>query len=133
MACVLMEILMIRVLNASTETETTSVNDVVAKPMKNSEAAIIIKPAVIGILLSYRDTSQPEMGSPIKELMGINNRTVPSCASLYAKKVLMVGIRDAHVEKQTPARKKNRLKKNLCLRLSTITFSKVGKIPLVVR
>ncbi len=56
---------MIRVLNASTETDTTSANDVVAIPMKNNDVAIMTNPAVIGMRLSYRDTSHAEIGSPI--------------------------------------------------------------------
>ena len=88
---------------------------VVAKPIKESEMASIIKAAVIGTRLSYRDTSQPDIGKPTNELMGIKSRMVPSSASLYPKVVLMVGIREAQVEKQTPDRKKNTLRNTRCL------------------
>jgi hypothetical protein len=46
------------------------------------------------------------MGSPIKELIGIAKRMVPSSASFKLKKSFMVGIRDAHDAKQMPDKKK---------------------------
>ena len=59
-----------------------------------------------GILLSKRDTNHPEMGRPINELTGIASSKLPSSASFRLKIVLMVGMREAHVEKQNPERKK---------------------------
>jgi hypothetical protein len=73
-----------------------------------------INAAVIGTRLSYRDTSQPEMGNPINELIGMASRIVPNCASLYPNAALIVGIREVQVEKHTPERKKNRLKTIRC-------------------
>jgi hypothetical protein len=69
-----------------------------------------MNPAVIGYRLSKRETSHPDTGKPNNELMGMNNKIVPSCASLNPKYALIVGIRDAHEAKHMPARKKNRLK-----------------------
>jgi hypothetical protein len=45
----------------------------------------------------------------------MNRRIVPNSASLYPNVVLMVGIRDAQLEKQNPERKKRILRKNRCL------------------
>ena len=67
-----------RVLNEKTQMAATKPKVVVANPIKNNDMAIMMKPAVIGTLLSYRDTSHPEMGSPIKELIGMNSKIVPS-------------------------------------------------------
>jgi hypothetical protein len=47
--------------------------------------------------------------------MGMNKRIVPSSASLYPKNVFIVGILDAHEEKQNPETKKNTLRKKRCL------------------
>jgi hypothetical protein len=87
----------------------------IAKPMIVSAPVSAKKAYTKGTLLSYFDTNHPDMGSPAKELMGINSSTVPNSASLKSKYVFMLGILDAHVEKQTPDIKKKRLKKNLCL------------------
>jgi hypothetical protein len=45
---------------------------------------------------------------------------VPNSASLYPKNVLIVGIREAHEEKQKPERKKKILRKRRCLSLSSM-------------
>ena len=68
-----------------------------------------------GIRLSNRDTSQPEIGRPTNELIGIASRRVPNCASLKSKNVFMVGILEAQVEKLKPDIKKKMLRKNRCL------------------
>lgn len=86
----------------------------VAKPINASDTDSKINAAVIGIRLSYRDTSQPDMGNPIKELIGMARRSVPNCASLYPNAVLIVGIREVQVEKHTPERKKKRLNTIRC-------------------
>ena len=103
--------LMILVLKANTDIEAISTISDVAKPIIKSDIAIRINPAVIGYRLSNRETNHPDTGNPSRELMGINNRTVPSCASLKLKNAFIVGIRDAQEEKQMPAIKKNRLKR----------------------
>ena len=59
-----------------------------------------------GTLLSNLETNHPEIGKPINELIGIVKRIVPSSASLRLKKALMVGMREAHVAKQIPDKKK---------------------------
>ncbi|MDT0651812.1 hypothetical protein, partial [Autumnicola edwardsiae] len=56
--------------------------------------------------LLKRDTSQPEIGNPMRELTGMVSNRLPSSASLRLKEDLIVGIREAQVEKQTPAKKK---------------------------
>jgi len=68
-----------------------------------------------GTRLLKRDTSQPEIGSPINEPIGKANKMVPKAASLKSNVDLIVGILDAQVEKLRPDIKKNRLKKILCL------------------
>jgi hypothetical protein len=68
-----------------------------------------------GTLLSYRETIQPEIGRPIKELIGMASRMVPNSASFNPKLVLMVGIREAQLEKQKPERKKKTPRKIRCL------------------
>ena len=67
-----------------------------------------------GTLLSNFETSHPEMGNPIMEVMGIAKRIVPSSASFKLKKVFIVGILEAQVEKQIPERKKYILKAIRC-------------------
>lgn len=124
MACVFIAILMILMLNEKRHMEGISKAVVLAKPIMESANARKINAAVTGTLLSYRDTSQPEIGSPTKELIGMKRRIVPNSASLYPKVVLIVGILEAHVAKQTPAIKKNTLKKNLCLFFSSMTLNR---------
>lgn len=68
-----------------------------------------------GTLLSNFETSHPEMGNPIIDVMGIAKRMVPNSASFKLKKVFIVGILEAHVEKQIPERKKYTLKAIRCL------------------
>jgi hypothetical protein len=108
-----------RMLNANTQIEEIKTKSVVANPIDKSDNASTINATDIGFLLSYLATNQPETGSPISELMGINKSKVPNCASLYPKKVLIVGILEAQVEKQIPERKKKMLKKIRCLVLSS--------------
>ena len=111
MACVFKEILRIRILKANTQIEAISVKSVVANPIDKSDNARMMNATDIGFLLSKRATNHPDTGRPMRELMGINNNMVPSCASLYPKNVLIVGILEAQVEKQIPERKKKMLKK----------------------
>src|SRR5688572_26313940 len=110
-----MEILRTRMLKANTHSEVIRTKPVVANPIDKSARASTTNANDMGILLSYRATSQPETGRPIKELRGINKRIVPNSASLYPKNVFMVGILEAQVEKQTPETKKKMLKKMRCL------------------
>ena len=73
-----------------------------------------------GTLLSNLETSHPEMGKPIKELTGIAMSMVPSWASLSSKNDFMLGILDAHDEKQNPERKKKMLRESRCLFFSSM-------------
>lgn len=120
--------LMILVLNANTDIEATRTNSDVAVPIMKSELAIRTNPAVIGCLLSKRETSHPDTGNPRSELIGINNRMVPSWASLNPKYVLIVGMRDAQDEKHIPARKKNRLRSTRCRRRLSIYYCTISKV-----
>jgi hypothetical protein len=111
---------MILKLNEKRQMEETSVNVLFEIPIQKRAIEARTKENSKGIRLSYRDTRKPETGSPIIELMGMLNKIVPNSASLYPKAVFIVGILDAQVEKQKPERKKNALKKNLCLSFNSI-------------
>ena len=50
----------------------------VENPINASEIVSNTKAAVIGTRLSYLDTSQPDIGKPTSELMGIARRMVPN-------------------------------------------------------
>jgi hypothetical protein len=77
-----------------------------ANPIRLNEAARSIKETIRGCLLSKRETNHPETGSPIKELIGITISKFPNSASFRSKAILMLGIREAQVEKQNPDKKK---------------------------
>lgn len=100
-----------------------------ARPMSERHTPCTKKPMPIGIRLSNRVMSQPDMGRPSKELMGMVNKIEPISASLKPKLVFIVGILDAQLEKQKPERKKNRLKKKRCLFLMSISHIKECKYP----
>ncbi len=114
MAWVLTDILNTRILKAYKNKTITSVKVVFAKPIKARQMAFTIKAIVIGMRLSNWVTNQPDKGSPIKELTGMVRRTEPNSASLRPKDALMVGIRDAQLEKLTPDKKKNKLRETRC-------------------
>ena len=81
-----------------------------ANPMKVSAMDIATNPNDNGMRLSNLDTSQPDTGRPMRELIGMNSSIVPSSASFRSKCSLMVGILEAQVEKQTPERRKKTLR-----------------------
>jgi len=54
-----------------------------AKPIRDRKILIDVIAIMMGTRLSNLDTSQPEMGKPASELIGINSRRVPNSASLY--------------------------------------------------
>ena len=93
---------------------------VFVKPIKASESAFKPYPTASGTRLLYLATSHPDMGSPMRDPIGIASRTVPNSASLKPNAFLIVGILDAQVAKLKPEMKKKRLKKNLCLCLEII-------------
>lgn len=103
---VFMEMYKIRALKEYKLSATTSKKGVSAKPMNARASVKNIMATIKGLRLSNLETSQPEIGNPIIELMGIANNTVPNCASLKLKKSLMVGIREAQVAKPKPDIKK---------------------------
>lgn len=84
----------------------TKAKTLVAYPMSSNETENKIKETRRGTLLSNRETNHPEIGRPISELIGIANKILPNSASLKSKQVLIVGMRDAQVEKQNPEKKK---------------------------
>ena len=96
----------IRELNEYKQSAATRKNGVSAKPINVRANAKNSIATINGKRLSNLETSQPEMGNPISELIGIDSSTVPNCASLKLKKSLMVGIREAQVAKHKPDKKK---------------------------
>ena len=82
MDCVLTAMFIIRMLNAYMETPQIKKNVEGAHPMQARAIAKDKNPTVMGLRLSKRDTSHPEIGKPIRELIGIKSKTVPSSASL---------------------------------------------------
>lgn len=103
---VFIEILKIRALKEKKQSEATSKKGVSAKPI-HVRATVKNRIATInGVRLSNFDTSQPEIGNPISELIGIASNTVPNSASLKLKKSFIVGIREAQVAKHKPFKKK---------------------------
>src|SRR5690606_30648681 len=77
-AWVLIEMFKIRRLNENKPIDKMRVKVVFAKPIKESAIALETNAPVSGILLSKRDTSQPDMGRPIRELIGIARRIEPN-------------------------------------------------------
>ena len=82
--------------------------------MANKESVNTKKEMNKGTLLLNLATSQPEIGNPMRELMGMTSNKLPNSASLKSKFALMEGILDAQEAKQNPVRKKNMLKEILC-------------------
>jgi len=86
----------------------------VANPTITSDSTKHIKEMNRGILLLNLDTSHPEMGSPIIELIGMASSRLPSSASLKLKLDLIEGILAAQEAKQNPSKKKKILKEIRC-------------------
>ncbi len=107
-------------LKANRHCAAVSAKTVVHKLIEESAMTNMHNAMDSGIRLSNLDTNQPDMGTPMKELTGMKSRIVPNSASLRLKVVLIVGMRDAHVEKQMPDKKKNTLKKKRCLFFNSI-------------
>lgn len=128
-----MAMLKMRMLKAKRNMAIMSITVFWAKPISDRHMPCTRKPITIGIRLSNRVMSQPDMGRPNKELIGMVSRIEPNSASLKPKLVLMVGIRDAQLAKQNPERKKNRLKKKRCLFLMFISHIKRVQISALVR
>src|SRR4030066_1898891 len=102
---VFIEIYKIRELKEYKLSAATSKKGVSAKPINVSDSVKNIIATISGLRLSNFDTSQPEIGNPISELIGIESNTVPNCASLKLKKSFIVGIREAQVAKHNPDKK----------------------------
>jgi len=69
-----------------------------------------MKAIINGFLLSNFETSHPEKGNPIIELIGIARRILPNSASFRSNCAFIDGILDAQVAKHSPDKKKYRLK-----------------------
>ena len=117
----------IRIQKEKTETEITSSSRLVAYPIPSKEIANTTKEANKGFRLLNFETSQPEMGSPINELIGMASNRFPNSASLKSKLDLIDGIRDAQDAKQNPSKKKNMLNANRCFEPEFMTQIYVGK------
>lgn len=103
---VLIAILPIRVQNANRDTAMTSSTKEFALPIKYNENTMIKKEINNGMRLLNFDTSHPENGSPMRELIGITSNKFPNSASLKSKFDLMEGILEAQVAKPNPNKKK---------------------------
>jgi len=110
-----MEMLKMRVLKENKNKAITRLMVDCAKPIKERLTAFRKKARVNGIRVSNRETSHPEIGKPIMELMGMVRRTEPNSASFKSRAALMVGMREAQLAKLNPERKKNMLRKMRCL------------------
>jgi hypothetical protein len=117
-----MAMLNMRMKKANSEIEKIKNKMLSEMPIINKKTAWAKKANSIGNLLSNRETSHPEIGSPINELIGIVKSNDPNSASLMFKTAFRVGIRDVHVEKQRPDKKKNALKATRCLVLVSMDF-----------
>lgn len=117
-----MAMLNILILNENRNSAMISERVVSARPISSKLRALTIKAAVRGILLSNFDTSQPDNGSPIRELTGMVNRIEPNSASFSCSAALIVGILDAQLEKLKPERKKKALRNILCVFNECITL-----------
>jgi len=100
--------LMMRMLKENKKTAKVSWVIVVARAIANRPKQKNTKPTNNGYRLSYLATSHPENGKLINELMGKTKSKLPNSASLKENVSLMVGIREAQLEKHTPDRKKER-------------------------
>lgn len=123
MACVLMEILNIRRLKENRNRAITSINGVAASPIRKRQAEFNRKAKASGTLVSNLETSHPDRGNPIRELTGIVRRMVPSSASFRCRAALIVGIRDAQLEKLNPERKKKILSETRSLLIDCIMLN----------
>lgn len=101
-----MAILKIRIEKAKREMDITSVSILSVKPIPSKPNASKTKEASKGNRLSNLETSQPEIGSPIIELIGIVMSKFPNSASFRSKNVFRLGMREAQVEKKKPEIKK---------------------------
>lgn len=102
--------LQIRIIKANTEIPITKNCNSETYPIKSIENEKNTKAIKSGILLLNFATNHPEIGRPIKELIGMANKRFPSSASLKSKFDFIVGILDAQEAKQKPNKKKYVLK-----------------------
>lgn len=120
MDCVFTEMFKIRIENENKQTDKTNKNGVEANPIHTKAIEKNTYEAINGTRLSNLETNHPEIGNPNNELIGIASNMVPNSASFKLKFTLIVGIRDAHVAKQIPDRKKYTLNAIRCFCLNSI-------------
>jgi len=99
------------VVKEKSSTAVTRVTTLWENPISANAKVFSAKPMIRGTLLLYLDTNQPDIGNPSKEPIGMASKMEPSSASLKSNAILIVGMRDAQVEKLKPERKKNKLRK----------------------
>ena len=123
---VFIEILKILIEKAKIETAATNAKIFSAKPIHARASASKIKETNSGKRLSNLDTSQPEMGRPIRDPMGMARSRFPNSASFRWKLSLILGILEAQDEKKKPEIKKYVLKEMRCFDLVSIcSFEKL--------
>ena len=103
---VLIEILPIRVQKANRDTAMTNSAKELALPIRYKENTMIMNEINKGMRLLNFETSHPEIGSPMRELIGITSNKFPNSASLKSKFDLIEGILEAQVAKPNPNKKK---------------------------
>lgn len=70
--------------------------------IRKSDMACMIMDPISGQRVSNLEFNHPENGNPINWLIGITKSKDPKAASLILSVVLMVGIREAQLAKQSP-------------------------------
>ena len=98
--------LQMRIIKANTEIPKIKNCNSDTYPIKRIDKEKNTKAIKRGTRLLNFATSHPEMGRPIKELIGMANKRFPSSASLKSKFDFIVGILDAQEAKQKPNKKK---------------------------
>jgi hypothetical protein len=124
-----MEMLNIRIQKESSATEITRNPIFSEKPIKVRASEKNKKATNKGTRLLNLETSQPEMGRPMRELMGMVSSRLPNSASFRPKLVLMVGILEAQDEKPKPERKKYILRAMRCFSFSFMMTISLCKYP----
>lgn len=120
MDCAFMAILRTRIKIEKNPNITISKKVVSAYEILTKDNAKSKKEISNGSLVLNLDTNHPETTVPNSALTGITNNIDPNCASFKLNTSLIVGILDAHEEKQRPDKKKKLLKAIRCRLLISI-------------
>lgn len=73
-----------------------------ANPIINKDTHKAMYEINNGFRLLNFDTSHPDIGSPINELIGITSKRLPNSASSKLKLLFILGILDAHEANKKP-------------------------------